>query len=102
GLNFAGEVEIPRFCPRELARAGAGEGAGRDEFDDAVDARDRPDPVADFVAEAAAFLGVGGAALDEDGRGLFAAGGGDRESGDVARLEAGELLDRPFDVLRPM
>ena len=36
-------------------------------------------------------------------RGSFlAARRGDGEGGDVALLEAGKLLDRPFDVLRPV
>ena len=54
------------------------------------------------VAQPAALVVVGGAALDEHRRRFLAARRGDREGGDVAGLEAGQLLDRPFDVLRPV
>ena len=40
--------------------------------------------------------------MDQDGGRFLARRAGDREGGDVAGLEAGQLLDRPFDVLRPM
>ncbi len=40
--------------------------------------------------------------MDQHRRGFLAQGTGDGEGGDVARLETGQLLDRPFDVLRPV
>src|SRR6185437_9867611 len=102
GLDFAAQIEAARLDPRQLARTGAGQGPRRNELDDRRDSGDRPDSLADLVAKPAALLIAGDPAVDEDGRGLLAARPGDRESGDVARLEARELLDRPFDVLRPM
>src|SRR5207237_2842109 len=59
-------------------------------------------PLADLVAKAAALAGVGDPAVDEDRGGLLARRAGDRERGDVAGLEARQLLDRPFDILRPV
>src|SRR4029079_15969938 len=56
----------------------------------------------DFVAQPSPLLIVGDAAMDQHRRRLLAARTGDREGGDVAGLEAGQLLDRPFDVLRPV
>src|SRR3546814_7118139 len=68
----------------------------------AVHARHRADTLPNLVAQPLALRIVGRAALDEYGGRFLAAGGGDREGSDVAGLEAGKLLDRPFDVLRPM
>ena len=65
-------------------------------------AGDRADALADLVAQPAALLGVGDAAMDEHRGRFLARRPGDRERGDVAGLEAGQLLDRPFDVLRPV
>src|SRR3546814_1909825 len=58
--------------------------------------------VADRIAKQGALGHVAGPALDEDRRCFLAAGRGDREGGDVSGLEPGELLDRPFNVLRPV
>src|SRR6185437_7857398 len=102
GLDFAAQIEAARLDPRQLARTGAGQGPRRDELDDRRDSGDRPDSLADLVAKPAALLIAGDPAVDEDGRGLLAARSRDGESSDVAGLEPGQLLDRPFDVLRPM
>src|SRR3546814_20043480 len=67
-----------------------------------VHAVDRADAVADRLAQRGALGVVAGAALDEHSRRFLAARRGDREGGHVARVEAGELLDRPFDILRPV
>src|SRR5205823_13950780 len=66
------------------------------------DPGDGADALADLVAQAAALLIAGNAAVDQDGRSLLARGTGDGEGGDVAGFEAGQLLDRPFDILRPV
>src|SRR6185437_7597604 len=102
GLDFAAQIEAARLDPRQLARTGAGQGPRRDELDDRRDSGDRPDSLADLVAKPAALLIAGDPAVDEDGRRLLAARSRDGESSDVAGLEPGQLLDRPFDVLRPM
>src|SRR4029079_18650251 len=51
---------------------------------------------------AAALFIVRDSAVHEHGRCLLAARAGDRERRDVAGLEAGQLLDGPLDVLRPV
>src|SRR3546814_2900137 len=95
-------MEVARLGAAELARAGARQRARRHQFDYAVHARHRADTLPNLVAQPLALRIVGRAALDEYGGRFLAAGGGDREGSDVAGLEAGKLLDRPFDVLRPM
>src|SRR4029079_4693708 len=99
---LAAEIEVAGLGAGELARAGAGQGPRGDQLDDRGNAGDRADALADFVAETAALFVAGNAAVDQHGGRFLAAGAGDREGGDVARLEAGQLLDRPFDVLRPV
>src|SRR5690606_9230096 len=71
-------------------------------FDDAVHAGDRADLVADRVAQTDALIGIGYAAVDEDCRSFLAVFRRDRESGDVTMVEAGQLLHRPLDILRPV
>src|SRR5439155_9864642 len=102
GLDFAGQIEIARLGPRQLARAGAGESAWRHQLDHRRNPGDRANALADLVAKAAALVIAGDSAVDQDGGGFLAAGAGDREGGDVAGLEAGQLLDRPLNVLRPV
>src|SRR4030095_11360445 len=46
--------------------------------------------------------GVANAAVDQHRRRFLAARAGDGKGGNVAGLEAGELLDRPLNILRPM
>src|SRR3546814_13475253 len=100
-LDLARQIEVARLGAAELARAGARQRARRHQFDYAVHARHRADTLPNLVAQPLALRIVGRAALDEYGGRFLAAGGGDREGSDVAGLEAGKLLDRPFDVLRP-
>src|SRR5689334_13128697 len=85
--DLAGQVEVSGLRPRQLARAGARQRARRDQFDDRRDAGDRADALADLVAQAAAFLIVGDAAVDEDSGSLLARRTCDREGSNVARLE---------------
>ena len=80
---------------RGRVRGGTSSTTGRDPGD-------RADALADLVAQAAALAGVGHPAVDEDRGRLLARRAGDGEGGDVAGLEAGQLLDRPFDILRPV
>src|SRR3546814_19444935 len=48
------------------------------------------------------LLGIGNAAVDQHGGGFLAVVHLDCEGGDIAVVEAGQLLHRPFDVLRPV
>src|SRR5438045_455175 len=93
---------MPGLHPRQLARACSGQRSRRDQLHHRSDARYSPDALANFVAEAAAFLIAADPAVDEDGRRFFARRASNRESRDVARFETGQLLDRPLDVLRPV
>ena len=40
--------------------------------------------------------------MDQHGGRFLAIVGFDREGGDIAMVEAGQLFDRPFDILRPV
>src|SRR5207342_1786882 len=66
------------------------------------DAGDRAHAFANVVAQPPALAGVGHAAVDQHRRRLLAGRPGDGERGDVSGLEPGQLLDRPFNVLRPV
>src|SRR5690348_6618592 len=101
-LDFAGEVKIARLGSRQLARAGSWKRARRDQLDDGRDAGDGADTFADLVAQPPALFVIRYSAMDQHGRRLLTRRPGDRESCNVAGLEAGQLLDRPFDVLRPV
>ena len=68
-------------------RQAAVQQVGAERMQDA--AGDRPHPLANLVAQARAFLIVGGPAMHQHGGRFLAAGGSDRESRDIALLEAG-------------
>src|SRR3546814_15320275 len=61
-LDFAGQILGARLGPAELARAGARQGARRDQFDQAVHAGDRAAPVAARLAPRPAPRGLAGGA----------------------------------------
>src|SRR5690606_785773 len=86
----------------ELARAGARQGARGYQLHDAVHSGDRADLVADRVAQSDPLVGIRDAAMDQHGGGFLAVFHFDRERGDVAVVEAWQLLDRPLDILRPV
>ena len=102
GDDFTAEVEIAGLGAAELARAGARQGARGDEFDHRCNAGDRTDAFLDVVAQAGAFAFVADAAMDQNRGSFLSARPGDCKGGDVAGLETGQLLDRPFVLLRPM
>src|SRR4051794_15191001 len=79
-LDFAREIEVARLGPRQLSRARAREAARRDQLDHGADSGDRPDPLADVVAQPPAFVRVGYAAVNEYCRGLLARRTGDCKS----------------------
>ncbi|CAE1296966.1 unnamed protein product [Acanthosepion pharaonis] len=96
------QIQVAGLGAAQLARAGAGQGARRDQFDDAVHAvtartrsqissRKRARSSSSELRHWTSTAGVSSPPRC-----------GDREGGDVARLEAGKLLDCPFDVLRPV
>src|SRR5439155_20953410 len=68
---------------------------------DGRDAGGRAHAFADLVAQAPTLLRIGDSAVNEHSRRFLAGWAGDRESRDVAGLEAGQLLHRPLDALRP-
>src|SRR5260221_8901379 len=74
GLDLAAEVEVPGLHPRQLARACPGKRSRRNQLDHRRDAGDRTDALADLVAQAAALLITGNAAVDEDGGSVLARG----------------------------
>src|SRR3546814_1987005 len=73
GLDLARQILGARLRTAELARAGARQGARRDQLDEAVHAGDRADAVADRLAQRGALGVVAGAALDEHSRRFLAA-----------------------------
>ena len=56
----------------------------------------------DLVAQLHPLVRVGNAAMHQHGGRFLAILGLDREGGDIAVVEAGQLLHRPFDILRPV
>ena len=102
GQDFAGEVQPLRLRAAELARRGARQGARRHQFDQALHPGDRLHLLANPLAQHAAFLGVGDAAVDQHGGRFLAILTLDREGRDIAVVEAGELFHRPLDILRPV
>src|SRR3546814_1178977 len=86
GLDLARQILGARLRAAELARAGARQGARRDQFDEAVHAGDRAHAVADRLAQRRALGVVPGAALEEPRRRFLAARRAARPGGDFARL----------------
>src|SRR3546814_6592075 len=70
GLDRARQILVALLRTAELARAGARQGARRDQLDEAVHAGDRADAVADRLAQRDELGIVAGATLDEHRRGL--------------------------------
>src|SRR5438309_288200 len=66
------------------------------------DPGDGSDALADLVAQTAALLIARHSAVDENCGCFLTRRAGDGKGGNIAGLEAGQLLDRPFDVLRPV
>src|SRR6185503_8009805 len=100
--DFPRKVEAARLDPRQFARTGSRKGPRWNKRNDRRDAGDGPNPVADFVVKPSPLFKIRHTAVNEYSGRFLTARAGNGEGGDVARLETGELLDRPFDILRPV